>query len=206
MSKEDLEFPGEPIVRVKDPSALEFPEVPRAQTGGVKGVKHDLVFPEGEEAREAKSTQGKEASEAKSVQGKEASESETLEYSLESSEERRKSGSPLCASPRPGRVFSFRALTAVAQGKEASESETLEYSLESSEERRKSGSPLCASPRPGRVFSFRALTAVAVVALVGSGVAAVRPLDVRLRAVLVVPVLALSVVAPVVACGARGRR
>lgn len=156
MSKEDLEFPGEPIVRVKDPSALEFPEVPRAQTGG---VKHDLVFPEGEEAREAKSTQGKEASEAKSVQGKEASESETLEYSLESSEERRKSGSPLCASPRPGRVFSFRALTAVA-----------------------------------------------VVALVGSGVAAVRPLDVRLRAVLVVPVLALSVVAPVVACGARGRR
>lgn len=125
MSKEDLEFPGEPMVRVKDhsalefpgepivqgkdPSALEFPEVPRAHTGG---VKHDLVFPEGSEASEAKSAQGKEASEAKSAQASEASESETLEYSLESSEERRKSGSPLCASPvpRPG----IRALTAVA--------------------------------------------------------------------------------------------
>lgn len=141
MSKEDLEFPGEPIVRVKDPSALEFPEVPRAQT---VGVKHDLVFPEGEEAREAKSAH--------------------------------------------------------------SESETLEYSLESSEERRKSGSPLCASPRPGRVFAFRALTAVAAVALVGLGVAAVRPLDGRLLAVLAVPVLALSVVAPVVAFGARFAR
>ena len=154
MSKEDLEFPGEPIVRGKDPSALEFPEVPRAHT---KGVKHDLEFPEGEEAREAKSVQGKEASEAKSVQGKEASESETLEYSLESSEERRKSGSPLCASPRPGRVFAFRALTAVA-----------------------------------------------VVALVGLVVAAVRPLDGRLLAVLVASALAAaSVVAGVVACGGR---
>lgn len=79
MSKKDLVFPVELVVRVKDPSALEFPEVPRAQTVGVKhdlvfpevprsqtgGVKHDLVFPEGEEAREAKSTQvdtkGKEA-------------------------------------------------------------------------------------------------------------------------------------------------
>ena len=143
MSKEDLEFPGEPIVRGKDPSALEFPEVPRAHTGG---VKHDLVFPEGEEASEAKSV----------------------------------------------------------QGKEASESETLEYSLESSEERRKSGSPLCASPRPGRVFAFRALTAVAVVALVGLVVAAVRPLDGRLLAVLVASALAAaSVVAGVVACGGR---
>lgn len=46
MSKEDLVFPGEPIEWVKDPSALEFPEVPRALT---EGVKHDLVFPEGEE-------------------------------------------------------------------------------------------------------------------------------------------------------------
>lgn len=51
MSKEDLVFPVEPVVRVKDPSTLEFPEVPRAHT---EGVKHDLVFPEGEEAREAK--------------------------------------------------------------------------------------------------------------------------------------------------------
>lgn len=66
MSKEDLEFPGEPIVRVKDPSALEFPEVPREQT---VGAKHDLVFPEGEEAREAKIVEGSEASEAKSIQG-----------------------------------------------------------------------------------------------------------------------------------------
>ena len=165
MSKEDLEFPGEPIVRGKDPSALEFPEVPRAQT---RGVKHDLVFPKGEEASEAKSVQGKEASEAKSAQGKEASEAKSV------------------------------------QGKEASESETLEYSLESSEERRKSGSPLCASPRPGRVFAFRALTAVAVVALVGLVVAAVRPLDGRLLAVLVASALAAaSVVAGVVACGGR---
>ena len=156
MSKEDLEFPGEPIVQGKDPSALEFPEVPRAHT---EGVKHDLVFPEGEEAREAKSVQGKEASEAKS-----------------------------------------------AQGSEGSESETLEYSLESGEERRKSGSSLCASPRPGRVFAFRALTAVAAVALVGLGVAAALPLDGRLRAVLAVPVLALSAVAPVVAFGARFAR
>lgn len=155
MSKEDLEFPGEPVVQGKDPSALEFPEVPRAKT---KGVKHDLVFPEGEEAREAKSIQGKEASEAKSAQGKEASESETLEYSLESSEERRKSGSPLCTSP---------------------------------------------VPRPG----IRALTAVAAVALVGLGVAAARPLDGRLRAVLAVLALAVaSVVAGVVAFGARFAR
>lgn len=110
-----LEFPGEPIVRVKDPSALEFPEVPRAQTGG---VKHDLVFPEGEEAREAKSTQvdtkGKEAQKL-GARVKESQEqcaltrthsgTETLEEHLESSEERRKSGSPLCASPRPGWAF-----------------------------------------------------------------------------------------------------
>lgn len=136
MSKEDLEFPGEPIVQGKDPSALEFPELPRAHT---EGVKHDLVFPEGEEAREAKSTQGKEAQ-------------------------------------KP-----------VAKSKE-------------------SGSPLCTSPRPGRVFAFRALTAVAAVALVGLGVVAARPLDGRLRAVLAVPVLALSVVAPVVAFGARFAR
>lgn len=72
MSKEDLVFPGEPVVRVKDPSALEFPEVPRAHT---EGVKHDLVFPEGEEAREAKIIEGSEASEAKSIQGKGAQES-----------------------------------------------------------------------------------------------------------------------------------
>ena len=140
MSKEDLEFPGEPIVRVKDPSALEFPEVPRAHT---EGVKHDLVFPEGEEAREEKSTQVD--SKGKGAQ-------------------------------KP-----------VAKSKE-------------------SGSPLCASPRPGRVFAFRALAAVAAVALVGLGVAAARPLDGRFRAVLAVPVLALSVVAPVVACGARFAR
>lgn len=43
MSKEDLVFPVEPVVRVKDPSALESPEVPRSH---IKGVKHDLVFPE----------------------------------------------------------------------------------------------------------------------------------------------------------------
>ena len=51
---------------------------------------------------------------------------------------------------------------------------------------------------PGRVFAFRALTAVAAVALVGLGVAAVRPLDGRLLAVLA----AGAVVAGVVACGA----
>lgn len=60
MFKDDLMFPGEPVVRVKDPSALEFPEVPRAHT---EGVKHDLVFPEGEEAREAKIVEGSEAQE-----------------------------------------------------------------------------------------------------------------------------------------------
>ena len=118
MSKEDLVFPGEPVVRVKDPSALESPEVPRAQIGG---VKHDLVFPEGKEAREAKSIQGMEAQE-----------------------------------------------------------------------------PYAGCVAPGRVFAFRALTAVAAVALVGLGVAAVRPLDGRLLAVLA----AGAVVAGVVACGA----
>lgn len=81
MSKEDLVFPGEPVVRVKDPSALESPEVPRAQIGG---VKHDLVFPEGKEVREAKSIQGKEARE------------------------------PYAGCVAPGRGFAFRALTAVA--------------------------------------------------------------------------------------------
>lgn len=141
MSKKDLVFPGELVVRVKDPSALEFPEVPRAQT---VGVKHDLVFPEGEEAREAKSTQV-------DTKGKEAQ--------------------------KP-----------VAKSKE-------------------SGSCLCASPRPGRVFAFRALTAVAAVALVGLGVAAVRPSAGRFRPVLVVLALVVaSVVAGVVACGSRGRR
>lgn len=79
MSKEDLVFPGE--LRVKNPSALESPEVTRSQTGG---VKHDLVFPEGGEAREAKSAQGKEAQE------------------------------PYAGCVAPGRVFAFRALTAVA--------------------------------------------------------------------------------------------
>lgn len=122
MSKEDLVFPGEPVVRVKDPSALEPPEVTRSQTGG---VKHDLVFPEGEEAREAKSTQGKKAQE-----------------------------------------------------------------------------PYAGCVAPGRGFAFRALTAVAAVALVGLGVAAVRPLDGRLLAVLA----AGAVVAGVVACGARFAR
>lgn len=81
MSKEDLVFPGEPVVRVKDPSALESPEVARSQIGG---VKHDLVFPEGEEAREAKSIQGMEAQE------------------------------PYAGCVAPGRVFACRALTAVA--------------------------------------------------------------------------------------------
>lgn len=58
MSKEDLVFPGE--LRVKNLSALEFPEV----TGShIKGAKHDLGFPEGGEARESKSAQGKEAQE-----------------------------------------------------------------------------------------------------------------------------------------------
>lgn len=133
MSKKDLVFPGELVVRVKDPSALVFPEVPRAQT---VGVKHDLVFPEGEEAREAKSTQV-------DTKGKEAQ--------------------------KP-----------VAKSKESG------------------------SPRPGRVFAFRALTAVAVVALVGLGVAAVRPLDGRLLAVLVASLLVVvAVVAGVVACGER---
>ena len=167
MSKEDLEFPGEPIVRVKDPSALVFPEVPRAQT---RGVKHDLVFPEGEEDREAQSTQV-------DTKGKEA---QKLGARAKESQEQ-------CA------------LTRTHSG-----TETLEERLESSEERRKSGSPLCASPRPGRVFAFRALTAVAVVALVGLVVAAVRPLDGRLLAVLVASALAAaSVVAGVVACGGR---
>lgn len=90
MSKKDLVFPGELVVRVKDPSALVFPEVPRAQT---VGVKHDLVFPEGEEAREAKSTQV-------DTKGKEAQ--KPVAKSKES------------GSPRPGRVFAFRALTVVA--------------------------------------------------------------------------------------------
>lgn len=122
MSKEDLVFPGEPVVRVKDPSALESPEVTRSH---IKGVKHDLVFPEGKEAREAKSIQGKEAQE-----------------------------------------------------------------------------PYAGCVAPGRGFAFRALTAVAAVALVGLGVAAVRPLDGRLLAVLA----AGAVVAGVVACGARFAR
>ena len=91
MSKEDLVFPMEPVVWVKDPSALEFPEVPRAHTGG---VKHDLVFPEGEEAREAKIIEASEASETKSIQGSEAQE-------------------PYAGCVAPGRVFTFRALTAV---------------------------------------------------------------------------------------------
>ena len=134
MSKEDLEFPGEPIVQGKDPSALEFPELPRAHT---EGVKHDLKFPEGEEAREAKSAQV-------DTKGKEA------QKPVAKSKE---SGSCLCASP---------------------------------------------APRPG--------IRVAAVALVGLGVAAARPLDGRLRVVLAVPVLALSVVAPVVAFGARFAR
>ena len=80
MSKEDLVFPMEPVVWVKDPSALEFPEVPRSHT---EGVKHDLVFPEGEEAREAKRAQASEAQE------------------------------PYAGCVAPGRVFAFRALTAV---------------------------------------------------------------------------------------------
>lgn len=105
MFKDDLVFPVEPVVRVKDPSALEFPEVPRAQIGG---VKHDLVFPEGEEAREAKIVEGSEASEAKRAQvdtkGKGA------QKPVAKSKE---PGSRLCASPRPGQVFAFRALTAV---------------------------------------------------------------------------------------------
>lgn len=105
MFKDDLVFPGEPVVWVKDPSALEFPEVPRAQIGG---VKHDLVFPEGEEAREAKIVEGSEASEAKRAQvdtkGKGA------QKPVAKSKE---PGSRLCAFPRPGRVFVFRALTAV---------------------------------------------------------------------------------------------
>ena len=67
MFKDNLVFPMEPVVWVKDPSALEFPEVPRAHTGG---AKHDLVFPEGEEAREAKIIEASEASETKSIQGK----------------------------------------------------------------------------------------------------------------------------------------
>lgn len=67
MFKDGLVFPVEPVVRVKDPSTLEFPEVPRAHT---EGVKHDLVFPEGKEAREAKIIEGSEASEAKIIQGK----------------------------------------------------------------------------------------------------------------------------------------
>ena len=67
MFKDNLVFPMEPVVWVKDPSALEFPEVLRAHTGG---AKHDLVFPEGEEAREAKIVEGSEASESKSIQGK----------------------------------------------------------------------------------------------------------------------------------------
>lgn len=124
MFKNDLVFPGELVVRVKDPSVLEFPEVPRAQT---RGVKHDLKFPEGEEAQESKSAQGKEAQER------------------------------------------------YAKGDAA-----------------------------GWVFAFRALTAVAAVALVGLGVAAVRPLDGRLLAVLAASLLVVvAVVTGVVACGER---
>jgi hypothetical protein len=81
MSKEDLVFPGEPVVRVKDPSALESPEVTRSH---IKGAKHDLVFPEGKEAREAKSIQGSEAQE------------------------------PYAGCVAPSRGLVFRALTAVA--------------------------------------------------------------------------------------------
>ena len=91
MFKDNLVFPMEPVVWVKDPSALEFPEVPRAHTGG---VKHDLVFPEGEEAREAKIVEGEEACEAKRAQASEAQE-------------------PYAGCVAPGRVFAFRALTAV---------------------------------------------------------------------------------------------
>ena len=76
MFKDDLVFPGEPVVRVKDPSALEFPEVPRSHT---EGVKHDLVFPEGEEAREAKIVEASEASEAKIVEASEASEAKSIQ-------------------------------------------------------------------------------------------------------------------------------
>lgn len=103
MSKEDLVFPGKHVVRVKDPSALEFPEVPRAQTGG---VKHDLVFPEGEEAREANIVEGSEASEAKRAQASEASEVKSIQ-----GKEAQESYAGCVA---PGRVFAFRALTAVA--------------------------------------------------------------------------------------------
>lgn len=102
MFKDDLVFPGEPVVRVKDPSALEFPEVPRSHT---EGAKHDLEFPEGEEAREAKSIEGSEKKSAQvDTKGKEA------QKPVAKSKE---SGSCLCASPRPSRVFAFRALTVV---------------------------------------------------------------------------------------------
>lgn len=174
MSKEDLVFPGEPVVRVKDPSALEFPEMPRAQTGG---VKHDLRFPEGEEAQEAKIVEGSEASESKSTQA--------AQVDTKAKEARKPCALTLTHS----------------------ETETLEDPLEASEEHQKSGSSLCASPRPGRVFACRALTAVAAVALVGLGVVAVRPLDGRKRPVLAVPALAVgAVVVGVVACGARFAR
>ena len=103
MFKDDLVFPGEPVVRVKDPSALEFPEVPRSRT---EGVKHDLEFPEGEEAREAKSVEGSEAREAKRAQASEASEAKSIQG--------KEAQEPYAGCVAPGRVFAFRALTAVA--------------------------------------------------------------------------------------------
>lgn len=125
MSKEDLKFPGETVVRVKDSSALEFPEAPRAQTGG---VKHDLVFPEGVEAREAaKDTEVQEVTKDTEVQEKPAedkaaqgpyvltlahSETETTEEPLEACEERKAPHLYPYASPCPARVFA-RPLAAV---------------------------------------------------------------------------------------------
>lgn len=126
MSKYSLEFPGEPIVWVKDSSALEFPGEPRAHT---KGVKYDLVSPEGEEAREAaKDTEVQEVTKDTEVQEKPAedkaaqgpyvltlahSETETTEEPLEACEERKAPHLYPYASPCPARVFA-RPLAAVA--------------------------------------------------------------------------------------------
>lgn len=174
MSKEYLELPAEPMAWVKAPNALEFPESPRAKT---EGVKPDLEFPEGEEARKAKRLKGSEAREEKSAQ------------STQVAAEGKEAKEPYVPTTAHG------------------ETRTPEDSLEVSEERQGSVACLCASPRPGRVFARRPLTVVVAVALVGLAVAAVRSSARRLWAVLaVVPLAVGAVVAGVVACGARYAR
>lgn len=181
MSKEDLVFPGEPVEWVKDPSALEFPEVPRAQT---EGVKHDLEFPEGEEAQESKSLKFPPAT----AKGTTAQEPKNLKAAQDDAK---------------GAIDQETYMLTLTR----SEAETLEEPLEVLEERRSDGSRGCASPCHGWVFArrpaARPLTAVAALALVGLALAAVRPSAGR---VVAVPLVVGAVVSGVVACGARYAR